>query len=122
MNLLFVHVSEGGEELLEVLRGSRIAVGNFGSVYESHVDSLAPVPVGDRGRRKGVGFRMRTEQDFDGRGGWSSFAKYKRKVSSAFQRSIQTQLTKAQSLEYGGLGWEFLVDCRFKTFEKTQLD
>ena len=57
MDLLFIHMREGGEELLEVLRGCRIAVGHFGSVYEGHVDSPVPMPAavvaGDLARGKG---------------------------------------------------------------------
>ena len=41
--LLLVHLSEAGEELMEVLRGCRIAVSRFGPVYEGHVGGAGNV-------------------------------------------------------------------------------
>ena len=38
MNLLFIHLGEGGEELLDMLGGGRIAVGHSGPVNECHRD------------------------------------------------------------------------------------
>ena len=42
MDLLLIHLCEGGEELLKMLRRSLIAVGDFGPVYEGHLESLGP--------------------------------------------------------------------------------
>ena len=77
--LLLVHLSEAGEELMEVLRGCRIAVSRFGPVYEGHAD--------------GGCFVKRLERSSTTL--WSSLFAKKWKVFSAFQRSIQT--VKAQS-------------------------
>ena len=36
--LLLVHLCEGGEELMEVLRGRRVAMGRLGPMCEGHDD------------------------------------------------------------------------------------
>ena len=52
MDLLLVHLSEGGEKLLEMLWRGLIAVCDFGAVYKGHyVVSLGPPKEGS-GRGK----------------------------------------------------------------------
>ena len=89
MDLLLVHLSEGGEKLLEMLWRGLIAVCDFGAVYKGHfIVSLGPPRKAVEGGRR----TFRLEKEFGGSPGWwwSSFAKNKwRKVSSsAFQRSF----------------------------------
>ena len=40
MSLVFIHLGEGGKKVLQMLGGSRIAMGNFGPMYESHIDGF----------------------------------------------------------------------------------